>query len=252
MTENADLSDRLERETDFHDHLYTTGVREQAVKYYSITKRSRNQYRQLLNELGYRKRVLEYGCGQGSYAFELAATGAMVTGIDISSVAIEQSTNEALAKGLSANVNFQVMNAEKMAFPDGSFDLVCGTSILHHLDLETSYYEILRVLKPGGFAVFSEPLGHNFFINWYRRRTPRLRTPDEHPLLASDLRLAQTIFSRADFYFYHCFELVAVPFNGTFFFRPACSLGSLFDMFLMRLIPPFRYWAWTVTMKLAK
>lgn len=38
---------------------------------------------------------------------------------------------------------------------------------------------------------FSEPLGHNPIINWYRNRTPEMRTEDEHPLLIKDIEFAK-------------------------------------------------------------
>jgi hypothetical protein len=48
-------------------------------------------------------------------------------------------------------------------------------------DLSLACSEIARVLRPGGPAIFVEPLGHNPLINAYRKRTPALRTVDEHP-----------------------------------------------------------------------
>src|SRR3546814_1101008 len=80
------------------------------------------------------------------------------------------------------------MNAEAMTFPDDSFDLVFGSGIIHHLDIDRAFGEIARVLRPGGRAVFIEPLGLNPAIELYRRFTPSARTPDEHPLLRRDFR----------------------------------------------------------------
>jgi SAM-dependent methyltransferase len=198
------------------------------------------------------KRVLEYGCGEGSYGFDLAAAGAIVTGIDISPVAIEHAVQDARRRNLSASICFSVMNAEQTTFPDKTFDLVCGTSILHHLDLSASYGEIARILKPAGRAIFVEPLGHNPVINWYRRRTPAMRTADEHPLLMSDLRLAREFFRRVDLKYYHCLDLLTVPLRNSFLFTPACHFASGVDRMLMAILPPFRRWAWTVTIVMVK
>ena len=81
---------------------------------------------------------------------------------------------------------------------DDSFDLVCGSGILHHLDLPAAMRELARVLRPSGRAVFMEPLGHNPAINAFRNRTPELRTPDEHPLLGKDLKLCRRYFGSVE------------------------------------------------------
>jgi SAM-dependent methyltransferase len=44
-----------------------------------------------------------------------------------------------------------------MPFPDGAFDAVYGSSILHHLSLGRSLAESFRLLRPGGRVVFAEP-----------------------------------------------------------------------------------------------
>ena len=253
MSDAPSSPGRLVREAEFHDHLYSKGVRQTAEKFYVITHRSRAAYKQLLLQDAARgARVLEYGCGQGSHAFDLASAGAHVTGIDISSVAIEQSILEARERSLSSRADFFVMNAEKTTFADNTFDLVCGTSILHHLNLAVSYGEIARILKPGGRAIFVEPLGHNLAINWYRRRTPAMRTVDEHPLLMDDLRLARSFFSKVDLKYYHCLDLLAVPLRDTFLFGPVSAIAAGADQLLMTIIPPFRRWAWMVTMIMKK
>src|SRR5262249_7691600 len=163
-----------ERERAFHDLTFTDESRMVVEKFYKIANSSRRFYQELLLTDCGRLRVLEYGCGPDGEAFILAEHGAKVAGIDISEVPIQKST----ATGLSANLNFQVMNGEDLRFEDNTFDVVCGSGILHHLDLAKTLLEIGRVLKPGGRAVFIEPLGHNPLINWYRNRTPHLRTED--------------------------------------------------------------------------
>src|SRR4029077_19868431 len=94
-----------------------------------------NRYHSLLSTVRPGDRVLEYGCGTGSAAFELAERGAHVVGIDISPVAVDEARRVA-AERQSGDAEFRVMNAEALEFPDGAFDLVCGSGILHHLDLD--------------------------------------------------------------------------------------------------------------------
>ncbi len=207
MTSTA-VSDRIEREKSFHDHRFGTEKVRQTDKFYRATETATAAYDHLVRTVD-SSRALEYGCGRGSSAFDLAAAGTDVIGIDISDVAIEMATDEAEARGVEAT--FLAMNAEALDFEDASFDLVIGSGILHHLDLELAVAEITRVLEPGGRAVFLEPMGYNPLINLYRRMTPEIRTPDEHPLLRRDLDLFDRSFSTTDVSFHGLSTLGAAP-----------------------------------------
>src|SRR6476659_2116669 len=129
------------REREFHNRTFADHTRDSVAKFYAVDGSSNAFYERYLESHGADRRVLEYGCGPGSYAFFLAQRGAQVTGIDISDVAIEQAADRARKEGLSG-CDFQVMNAESLAFPEGSFELVCGTGILHHLDLQKAAAEL--------------------------------------------------------------------------------------------------------------
>jgi len=97
-------------------------------------------------------KVLEIGCGTGLFTgkvFEL--TGATITATDLSSDLLNQ------AKAKVPQATFLVDDAMKMSFPDQSFDVVFGSSVLHHLDMDVALKEILRVMKKGGRMVFAEP-----------------------------------------------------------------------------------------------
>lgn len=245
--------ERLAREAEFHDHSFSTNVRENEVgKFYSVAKRSYDCYHDLVYGDVAGKDVLEYGCGINSDGLELARQGAQVTGIDISPVAIEESNGLAEEAGVTNRVAYHVMNAEELKFPDNSFDLVCGIGILHHLDLEKGYSEVARVLRPGGRGIFHEPLGHNPLINRFRNQTPHLRTPDEHPLLRPDLQRAGAFFSKTDLHYFHLSSLGIVPLRNTPVFKPLYALTEGLDKVMMTLIPPLRGWAWYCVMDLKK
>lgn len=194
-----------------------------------------------------RQAVLDYGCGMGNRSLLLAEHGAEVAGIDISKVAVE-TTRERVEEAGFEDGEFRVMDAESLEFETDSFDLVCGSGVLHHLDLERAYGELARVLRPGGSAAFVEPLGHNPLINLYRRRTPDLRTPDEHPLLMRDVRLAEDYFQSVDLRFFHLQSLAAVPFRRTRLFDGLLRWLDAADRFLFRAVPPMRRYAWQVVL----
>jgi SAM-dependent methyltransferase len=240
--------DRLDRERRYHDARYAQETRARAAKYYDATGDSAAEYEARLTVRS-GDRVLEYGCGAGSAAFELAARGADVVGIDISPVAIELATKAAEQRGLP-NATFVAMNAEALDFDDDSFDLVCGSGVLHHLDLANAYREISRVLRRDGRAVFFEPMGHNPLINLYRRRTPSMRTEDEHPLLIDDLRAAERHFEKVTCEFFTLAGLAATPFRRTSIGpRLERALGRV-DQWLFSHVGLARRWAWTVLVEL--
>lgn len=157
------------------------------------------------------KRILEYGCGMGSHAVPLAERGADVCGIDISPNAIERA--RAAAAGVTGGrTEFRVEDAENLDFDDASFDVVCGTGIIHHLDITRAMAEVRRVLRPGGRAVFYEPIAHNPLVNVYRLLTPSQHTKDEHPLTLNDIRDIGSRFSSLEAVFFDFFSIFAIPF----------------------------------------
>ena len=98
--------------------------------------------------------TLELGCGTGVFMQKVAASGARLQGLDLS-LELLAKAQERLA-GLG-NAALQRGNAEQLPYADNSFDTVYGSSVLHHLDLERALGETFRVLKGGGWMVFTEP-----------------------------------------------------------------------------------------------
>ena len=235
----------VEREEEFHDKRFADdSLRQGKVgRFYKIAISIKKDYQEQLQRFSSQGKVLEYGCGNGGAAFFLAERGVDVTGIDISTVAIKEASNLALKRGLS-NVRFLQMNAEQLDFNE-KFNLICGSGILHHLQLRNALHEIKRVLQPGGHAVFIEPLGHNPFINLYRRVTPTIRSQDEHPLLAKDLEMIKSLFPGVEVRYYYLTSLLGAFFTGTVFFNPLLLILETIDKGLLKL-PIVRNWAWQV------
>ena len=241
---------RLEREAKFHNKAFSEKTRAPAGKFYSVTNSSKQLYHRLLLRDCAGKRVLEYGCGTGSCAYDLARGNAAVTGIDIADGAIATAREKATAENLSDLTSFEVMNAEALDFETKCFDLACGSSILHHLDLERALSELRKVVKPDGRAVFFEPLGHNLLINLYRGLTPNLRTEDEHPLCQSDLKLLHRFFDQVELHYFHFLSLAAVPLRAFPGFEVVLGTLETLDRILFK-IPFFQRQAWIVVMQLS-
>jgi ubiquinone/menaquinone biosynthesis C-methylase UbiE len=197
--------------------------------------------------------VLEFGCGGSSYAVKLSQWGARVTAIDISDEAVEETRRRVEDAGFAAQTRLIRMNAEELDFPEGSFDLVVGRAILHHLDLEKSYAAIARVLKPGGAAIFLEPLAHNPLINLYRRMTPNLRTEDEHPLTMRDARAAKAHFGSLEMRYFTLLSMGALATaKAPRLFGGMIKALDKADGALFRVAPFAGRWAWTAGMVMRK
>ncbi|MCS6849045.1 MAG: class I SAM-dependent methyltransferase [Anaerolineae bacterium] len=244
---------RIQGEQDWHDWRFAhPEERDRKIsRFYRIAKSIRNHYEGALQAKCIGARILEYGCGTGSYAFNLARWGAKeVIGIDISQVAIDLASSAARQQELHS-VQFLKMNAEALELEDDSFDIVCGTGILHHLDLGKALASIIRVLKPHGEAVFVEPLGHNVLINAYRLWTPNIRTSDEYPLRRTDLAMLNFYFGHVMLNYYYLTALAAVPFVNTRWGGILLNWLERRDAELFK-VPFIRMHAWQVMIELSK
>ena len=101
-------------------------------------------------------RSLEIGAGTGYFSLNLLQTGVVgqATCTDISPGML--ATLEQNASDLGLEVETAACDAAELPFDDESFDLVLGHAVLHHLpDLDRSFEEFARVLKPGGMLFFA-------------------------------------------------------------------------------------------------
>ena len=115
--------------------------------------------------------VLEVGCGLGTDGAQFAKAGARYTGIDLTDAAVELAKRRFELFDLPGT--FRVTDAERLDFPDNSFDLVYSHGVLHHTpDTAAAIREIHRVLRPGGKAVVM--LYHRDSYN-YRVNISKLR-----------------------------------------------------------------------------
>ena len=102
------------------------------------------------------ERALEVGAGTGYFALNLMQAGVIghATCMDISPGMLEALRTNARRLGLE--VQTLAGDAERLAFPDASFDLVLGHAVLHHIpDLDRAFAEFHRVLRPGGRIAFA-------------------------------------------------------------------------------------------------
>ena len=100
-------------------------------------------------------RALEIGAGTGYFGLNLMLAGVLeeMVATDISRGMLRALSGSAADLGLQ--VETARCEASSLPFGDGSFELVFGHAVLHHLpDLDAAFLEFRRVLRPGGVVAF--------------------------------------------------------------------------------------------------
>lgn len=138
-------------------------------------------------------RVLDCGCGFGAISVVLVQRGAQVEAFDISPHMVEITERLARENQVHESVRVQQCAMENMDYPAESFDLVVGTTVLHHVDIPAVAVRLNQVLKPGGRAIFWEPIVRSRLRETLRKLYRRLfpffvpGTSEEHPMLPEEI-----------------------------------------------------------------
>lgn len=102
--------------------------------------------------------VLDVACGPGGEARLMATCStAQVVGIDLTEAMVHQGRRKVAEVGLDQRVKFMVGQAERLPFPDRTFDALTFTYLLRYVeDPQATLRELARVLKPGAVAASME------------------------------------------------------------------------------------------------
>lgn len=104
------------------------------------------------------QKILDVATGTGDLAIALSEIkDAKITGIDISEKMLDEGRQKLSDAGLDSRIELFKGDAEKMLFPDNTFDAVSvAFGVRNFENLEAGISEIKRVLKPGGTCVILE------------------------------------------------------------------------------------------------
>lgn len=250
-------SGKIQAEARFQDqrlHSQAGGKQEPRDKFYFLTEDAFIRYQDLINRFAPNSKALVVGCSIGGVT-PLIRLGADATGVDISPEAIHRLNRAISTEGLQDRGRAVLMNAENLDFPEKSFDLICCTGVLHHLDTDAAAKSWARALKESGHVVMMEPLAWHPLVALYRFFTPSMRTPDEHPLKPHDFVILNRYYRSVEFTGFVLTSIVAAPFAvlGLDLVKNTLNriLGRL-DRLLLRLFPFLRYFCWTSVIVLSE
>lgn len=100
--------------------------------------------------------VLDFGCGPGRWVDFFETRGFAYRGADISPRMLT------MARARHPDIEFDLVEDDRLPYADASFDLVCSIAVIHHNPYprqERLLAEIGRVVRPGGWALLFEGLG---------------------------------------------------------------------------------------------
>jgi 2-polyprenyl-3-methyl-5-hydroxy-6-metoxy-1,4-benzoquinol methylase len=145
------------------------------------------------------KTVVDLGCGEGLNTVILASLGARVLSVDISDESLELTGKRAVANGVADHVTLLHSDAAEMPVEASSADAVLCAAILHHVEPVETARRIRRVLKPGGVAVFEEPMAGPRALAAVKGFLPLSEgvTPDERPLTLQEVEAVCHAVGRA-------------------------------------------------------
>ncbi len=190
------------------------------------------------------KRIVDFGCGSGANTLLLTGRNAHVWGVDISEDLIRLASRRLEVNGRPGDAQFMVGSAHDLPFPGDSIDIVFGIAILHHLDLKLVSREVYRVLRPGGRAIFQEPVRNSAVVRFLRSLIP-YHAPDispyERPLTDRELEVFAARFSSMRTRAFGLPYVQAAQFLPVIRNRMAPLYAS--DAALLRRFPSLRYYA---------
>ena len=124
-------------------------------------------YASIMTELGkgIEGRVLEFGAGTGNLTVGLAAHGQFseIHCADLSPRFMARLLDKIAQIAPQTTFAPYLLDANRLPFASDSFDAVLGHSVLHHLlHFENTLSDAFRILRPGGVAIFGDPMmeGH--------------------------------------------------------------------------------------------
>jgi 2-polyprenyl-3-methyl-5-hydroxy-6-metoxy-1,4-benzoquinol methylase len=147
-------------ETELYEEIRREAFGEDIGQSSWITADEQDKYLRWL-QLAAGKSLLDVACGSGGPALRIAAiAGCAVTGVDNHEQAIATAKSRAAQRRLTERARFVLADAgSQLSFPDTSFDAITCIDAINHLNNRPAVIaEWVRLLKPGGRLLFTDPI----------------------------------------------------------------------------------------------
>jgi ubiquinone/menaquinone biosynthesis C-methylase UbiE len=105
--------------------------------------------------------ILDLGTGTALIPIELCRrwAGCRITAVDAATSMLDLARENIAAAGFTDRIEVAQIDAKRLPYPDGQFDVVMSNSILHHIPEPLGVLrEAVRVARPGGLLFFRDLL----------------------------------------------------------------------------------------------
>ena len=193
------------------------------------------------------KKVLELGTGTGGTATLIAKRGASVVGIDLLPFRLTEAKARATKYSVTESVEFALMDAMHLAFPDNTFDFIISKSVLVFTAHTQTAKECYRVLKPGGKAIFIENMRHHPAV-WFYRKAFLKYSGKLHYFSLHDVKTVGAEFDRSEHREFHLSAVSALFWQKCIsiplFYRWTFRVLKLIDTSLLKCLPFLKRFCW--------
>ena len=253
------MEERKQKEIEYYDKQAKEWLKGKSIKGWGADFEGFNPYLlssfafcyKILEEKCKDKVVLDYGCGNGIHSIFPAKRGARkVVGIDLCEPSLEIAKKRAKQEGVEDKTEFLVMDCEKLEFPDNYFDIIFDGGTFSSIDLSKALPGLARVLKPNGFLIGIETLGHNPLTNLKRKINvltgKRTKWAAEHIFKMKDLKQAENYFEKIETHFFHLTSWIIFPFLNLPGGKILLNLFEKIDHFLLFIFPFLRRYSFKI------
>lgn len=201
------------------------------------------------------KHVLDLACGVGYSTQELAGRGAWVFPLDLSAQGLRKTLQRLERAKLAGKVAAVRSSVEQIPFANESIEAVFAQNFLMHVNPELVGREVWRVLKPGGRAIFVEPLSHHPLIKFYRTLfssykgiKPKWTRREDLALLARPFSYTKT----SGFYLLTALASVGFIQKRHWLLKPTFTVLHGLDRLLLKVFPGLEKYTWVSVTELVK